>query len=111
MEELPEALLTEILSRLPVKPLLRSKSVCKNWYSLIQNPSFIFLHHHRAASTAVTQSTDCLIVKRSLDGGHNNIIVSFAPNTTPIEDDKGLDIQLLGPCNGVVCLINCRQNN
>ncbi|XP_058187821.1 putative F-box protein At3g24700 [Rhododendron vialii] len=111
IEKLPEALLMEILSRLPVKPLLRSKSVCKGWYSLIQNPSFISLHHNHAASMAVAENTDCLLVKRSLNGGYDGIILSFVPNETPIEDidvsSLGLDIpglELLGPCNGVVCL-------
>ncbi|KAI8530801.1 hypothetical protein RHMOL_Rhmol11G0087700 [Rhododendron molle] len=34
---LPNDVLIEILTRLPVKSLLRSKCVCKNWYDLIQN--------------------------------------------------------------------------
>ncbi|GKB65287.1 putative F-box domain-containing protein [Tanacetum coccineum] len=34
----------EILLRLPVKDLLRCKSVCKSWYSLISSPSFIKIH-------------------------------------------------------------------
>ncbi|GJZ40302.1 putative F-box domain-containing protein [Tanacetum coccineum] len=33
----------EILSRLLVKDLLRCKSVCKSWYSLISSPSFVRL--------------------------------------------------------------------
>ncbi|XVF54916.1 hypothetical protein PTKIN_Ptkin05aG0219000 [Pterospermum kingtungense] len=33
-------LLTQILARLPVKSLLRLKSVSKAWYFLISNPSF-----------------------------------------------------------------------
>ncbi|XP_058187819.1 F-box/kelch-repeat protein At3g17530-like [Rhododendron vialii] len=107
---LPEELLIEILCRLPVKSLLRSKFVCKNWYSLIhsliQNPSFISLHDKHSA-----KNTDYLLVKRSLNGG---VGLSFVPNETTVEDidisSTGLesldirDLQLLGPCNGVVCL-------
>lgn len=34
----------EVLLRLPVKDLVRCKSVCKSWYSLISSPYFIKLH-------------------------------------------------------------------
>ncbi|XP_058217042.1 uncharacterized protein LOC131327940 [Rhododendron vialii] len=41
---LPFEITIEILSRLPVKSLLRCKSVCKNWYDLIKTPHFISKH-------------------------------------------------------------------
>ncbi|XP_058217013.1 probable F-box protein At1g14315 [Rhododendron vialii] len=37
---LPFDITIEILSRLPVKSLLRFKSVCKTWYALIETPDF-----------------------------------------------------------------------
>ncbi|KAM7490832.1 hypothetical protein LguiA_033753 [Lonicera macranthoides] len=37
-------LIIEILSRLPVKVLLKFKSVCKNWYEIIKDPYFINKH-------------------------------------------------------------------
>ncbi|KAK9732958.1 hypothetical protein RND81_04G034200 [Saponaria officinalis] len=40
-------LLTEILSHLQVKPLLRFKSVNKQWHSTISHPSFSLLHSLR----------------------------------------------------------------
>ncbi|WMV59182.1 hypothetical protein MTR67_052567 [Solanum verrucosum] len=43
-EDFPEDLIREILLRLPVKSLLRFKRICKNWYTLIKNPSFIREH-------------------------------------------------------------------
>lgn len=102
--KLPEELLIDILRRLPVKLLLRSKSVCKNWYSLIQNPSFVSLYNRHSA-----ENTDCLLVKRSLNGG--GTALSLVPNETTVEDidisftglDTG-DLRLMGPCNGIVCL-------
>ncbi|KAH7847804.1 hypothetical protein Vadar_030432 [Vaccinium darrowii] len=101
----------EILCRLPVKSLLQFKSVCKNWYALIQNPDFIYLHHDRATSIAAARNTDCLLVKRFLNGGEGAAALSFVPNQTPVEDidisSTGLDIEhvkILGHCNGVVCL-------
>ncbi|TKY66124.1 F-box/kelch-repeat protein [Spatholobus suberectus] len=46
---LSDELIEEILSRLPVKTLIRFKSVCKGWYSLISDPSFIKLHLRKSA--------------------------------------------------------------
>ncbi|KAL2937096.1 hypothetical protein RDABS01_020545 [Bienertia sinuspersici] len=43
-QNLPEELVIEILKRLPVTSLLRFMCVCKSWYSLITNPSFISVH-------------------------------------------------------------------
>ncbi|XP_057453049.1 F-box protein CPR1-like [Lotus japonicus] len=47
---LPDDLVTKILLLLPVKSLLRSKSVCKSWRSLISNPHFAKSHFDLAAT-------------------------------------------------------------
>lgn len=44
IHHLPEEVLTVILIRLPLKNLLRCRSVHKYWYSLIQSPNFITTH-------------------------------------------------------------------
>ncbi|KAI7992135.1 F-box/kelch-repeat protein [Camellia lanceoleosa] len=44
---LPEDVVNEILSRLPVKSLLRFKCVCRYWYTLIKNPDFISKHFNQ----------------------------------------------------------------
>ncbi|KAH7846253.1 hypothetical protein Vadar_011751 [Vaccinium darrowii] len=118
IEKLSEDLLMEILCRLPVKSLLQFKSVCKNWYAIIHNPTFIYLHHDLSASIAATQNTDCLLVTRlfktptSTDCLYGGVALTFVPYENPVHDidlsPTGLDIkrhlQILGPCNGVVCL-------
>ncbi|XP_050253476.1 F-box/kelch-repeat protein At3g23880-like isoform X3 [Quercus robur] len=47
---LPDEIVLEILARLPVKPVLRLRCVCKSWYSYITNSNFISTHlnhnHH-----------------------------------------------------------------
>ncbi|XP_030934680.1 F-box/kelch-repeat protein At3g23880-like isoform X2 [Quercus lobata] len=43
-DDLPDEIVLDILSKLPVKSLLRFRCVCKPWYSYIANPSFIINH-------------------------------------------------------------------
>lgn len=52
---LTDDLITEVLVRLPVKSLLRCKSVSEPWLSLISNPNFIISHvkHTREAAQAL----------------------------------------------------------
>ena len=51
MKDLPEEVMLEILLRLPVKSLLRFKSVCKHWLSLISDPNFAKLHFERSSTS------------------------------------------------------------
>ncbi|KAG9448688.1 hypothetical protein H6P81_008653 [Aristolochia fimbriata] len=43
----PDEILVQILIRLPVKSLLRFRSVCKAWRSLISEPFFVDFHLHQ----------------------------------------------------------------
>ncbi|KAL8109469.1 F-box/kelch-repeat protein At3g17530-like [Apium graveolens] len=49
-DDLPVEVATEIFTRLPVKTLIRSTSVCKTWYSNITNPTFISAHIQHSLS-------------------------------------------------------------
>ncbi|XP_058216734.1 F-box protein At5g49610-like [Rhododendron vialii] len=103
VDELPEGVLMDILSRIQSKSLLRFKSVSKYWYSLIQNPSFISLHHN------LTQHYDCILFQPTDD----ECCIYLFPNETSIEE---LDISftrphlekyyLGGSCNGLICLFD-----
>ena len=44
-DDLPDEIVLDILSKLPVKSLLRFRCVCKPWHSSIANPNFISTHH------------------------------------------------------------------
>ena len=59
---LPQDLLEEILSRLPVKSVIHFKCVKKSWSNLLQNRNFIAKHHYYRCSqthpTLLVESMD-----------------------------------------------------
>ncbi|KAG5548844.1 hypothetical protein RHGRI_014261 [Rhododendron griersonianum] len=48
MSELPNDIMSDILSRLPLKSLFRCKRVCKVWRNIILEPNFAELHLSRS---------------------------------------------------------------
>ncbi|KAM7497928.1 hypothetical protein LguiA_022342 [Lonicera macranthoides] len=97
-----------ILSRLPVKTLLRCTSVCKSWYSLITSPNFITLHLNRT-----TSNNDNRLLIRSYNNRTENYSV-YTDNET-FDNCENLDFPLhsstnrfniIGTCNGLVCLFD-----
>ncbi|KMT19422.1 hypothetical protein BVRB_1g012680 isoform A [Beta vulgaris subsp. vulgaris] len=51
MDILPDEIVSEILRRLPVKSIHRSKSVSKRWYSIICNPQFVISYVSKSSSS------------------------------------------------------------
>ena len=47
---LPEDFLRDILLRLPVKPLVRFRLVCKSWSTLLKSHDFATTHLNRSAN-------------------------------------------------------------
>lgn len=128
---LPEELLIEILTRLPTKSLLRFKSVCKTWCTLIRKPDFIDLHYHhhrkvsrndsilvvRSIPTVDPQQQECnkyvnseivlsLLSSKTPTTTTTTALVRFPPDLFGPGSTFDGDVQLFGPCNGVVCLTN-----
>ncbi|XP_021753393.1 F-box protein CPR30-like [Chenopodium quinoa] len=104
MAEFPTEIITEILSRLPVNSLLRFKSVCKFWNSLIKSPNFIKTHLNQT----LISNFDRYLLKSSADSSffiskldlHNNQF-SFSGLDHPLEYEE---VELFGSCNGVICI-------
>ncbi|CAL5420092.1 unnamed protein product [Camellia sinensis] len=90
-----EDITIEILSRLPVKSLLRFKSICKRWNSLISDSKFKF-----------SCTRHQLIIKSNfylyaIDEVEEEGEVSLRQLPKPMEDMLGL-LQILGSCNGLL---------
>ncbi|XP_074368365.1 F-box/kelch-repeat protein At3g23880-like [Apium graveolens] len=119
---LPEAVLIEILSKLPVKTLLLCKSVCKSWLNIISSSYFVQTHLHRA--TIASRNNPTLLAIHNPAGD-----LAFAMSTLElvmhqpqwyskvVVDGNGkvdcLNVphifaycRVVGSYNGIICLSN-----
>ncbi|XP_021285249.1 LOW QUALITY PROTEIN: F-box protein CPR30 [Herrania umbratica] len=116
---IPMDAVSGILSLLPVKSLLRFKSVSKEWCSFINEPYFIKLH---LSQSMETNRYNRNIIFKDVESGKllsvdfdsinfQNLKAINHPlkhlSGCGAEDDYG-DIQVFGSCNGLLCLINKR---
>ncbi|KAF7813722.1 F-box/kelch-repeat protein [Senna tora] len=108
---LPDELIEEILSRLPVRSLLIFRCVCKSWKSLISDPYFVRKHlhlstlnpnfsHHRI----VLSSTTAEFILKSC------CVNSLFNNPSTICDDLSYPVKnkfrhdgIIGSCHGLLC--------
>ncbi|KAK6237948.1 hypothetical protein QUC31_003417 [Theobroma cacao] len=103
---------SSILSRLPLKSLLRFKSVSKEWYSLINDLYFIKLHHRQSVETKVNiiikEIRSDKFLSTNFDGINFNNPTTIDHSLKHLSgcDEGGIDVLLFGSCNGLVCLIN-----
>nr|POE44712.1 f-box/kelch-repeat protein [Quercus suber] len=114
--ELADELLEEILSRLPVKSIVRFKCVKKSWYSLFENPSFIAKHHRLRCCSQTNpslliesnDSIDDIIVMSLLHPPYNEIRM-LDMNIRFNNTNGGFSMRLLRPnmcgcINGIICI-------
>ncbi|KAK6157917.1 hypothetical protein DH2020_012165 [Rehmannia glutinosa] len=113
---LPEDVILEILSRLPITSLVRFKSVCKSWNGMINNPMFISKHHK---TVSLKEGSEIVLISRR-DNVTNERVISSLRNDgyytfvdqhlpTFLNDMFG-HVRLIGPCNGIVCLYGFPDN-
>jgi F-box interacting protein len=113
MSILSQDLITEILSLLPVKSLIRFQCVSKAWFALINDPNFIQMHleNNRERSLIVETSS------RYYFGLQNYSFVNFSNEYrfdeavkifTPFYRREKLKysqvMAVIGCCNGLVCI-------
>ncbi|KAF2293412.1 hypothetical protein GH714_001480 [Hevea brasiliensis] len=112
-DHLPQELLAEILSRLPVKSILICRRVSKTSYSLITNPSFIAHHLKKTAARNSGLLFFSYCNREPCPPFRKNESYLLYPDelfANPVEEldcpckgFKGL-FDIVGSCNGVFCL-------
>lgn len=98
-------ILLEILSRLPVKSLMRYKLVNRFWYALIKSPSFISRHLMNYSDVNTRLVVE--YVKGCVDGSpyilyHDETLVDLSCES--FEPPNRNCQELLGPYHGLFCL-------
>ncbi|KAK4715282.1 hypothetical protein R3W88_013620 [Solanum pinnatisectum] len=91
--DLSSEIMSEILSRLPIKSIFCCKTVCKLWYNLLtSDPLFSNMYHKRTSSNfpSLLLSIDNYV--------HTTVLRPKFHLPSP-------NMRLIGSCNGFVCLL------
>ncbi|XP_016553523.2 F-box/kelch-repeat protein At3g23880-like [Capsicum annuum] len=110
---LSEDITFEILVRLPVKTLLRMRSVLKSWLSLVSSPQFVRKHLQHPV-TNQEFSLLCTNNRETFQTCPLNTIMYKEDPPTSIPIDLDFDWQvtshrqcnIVGSCDGLLCLTN-----
>ncbi|KAM7528793.1 hypothetical protein LguiB_032203 [Lonicera macranthoides] len=110
MSKVPNDVLADILSRLPVKLLLRFSCISKQWRALIGSDDFIKLHLTRSIETntnriIVIKDDDCLY-SVNLDSLDNAVRLNPPLN---LNKQCVYGTTIIGSCNGLLCLTNTEK--
>nr|GEY31915.1 hypothetical protein [Tanacetum cinerariifolium] len=114
----PLEITQEIMLKLPVESLLRCKSVCKEWYTLISDQHFIKSHytlsfgtnninyqqHHRLIYNTLEQRNNlisCPLYDVLFHKSANNAIHL----ENPLQRTPSPVIRIVGSCNGLMCIL------
>ncbi|KAL2521516.1 F-box/kelch-repeat protein [Forsythia ovata] len=109
---LPQELIFDIISRLPVKSLVRFRCVCKSWLSLISSHEFAKTHL-KISSKNNRGEPDSLAFGRCTKQGvtlHSCNFDSFMHETKSInaaeiyDDTMVISLLMIGSINGLICL-------
>ncbi|XP_057479865.1 putative F-box protein At3g10240 [Actinidia eriantha] len=108
--DMPEDVLIEVLTRLPVKSLLRFRCICKHWYAIILNPTFE--HHH--LNRQKSDNKGRLLIQRYKKHTYQYGYALLLDETLATISYHDLDYlqgrgtrEIDGPINGLFCLFNC----
>ncbi|KAK1419124.1 hypothetical protein QVD17_28282 [Tagetes erecta] len=116
VENLPGEVVSDILIRLPAKPLAQFRTASKSFNTLISNPSFIKSHLHRSTST---HDDDTLMLIHSLFCfNSSNPITTHHSESPNISNSGSIKLpqsfnlpprynraSVIGSVNGLVCFL------
>ncbi|XP_059670645.1 F-box/kelch-repeat protein At3g23880-like [Cornus florida] len=107
-QHIPEDLIIEIVSRLPIKSLIRFRCVCKYWFGLIRTSTFVSKHLHHP------NNKSCLLVHHYNYSTQKYVFAVFPDETLakmPFAHNDIDEFQLpdlpdaiIGPISGIFCL-------
>ncbi|RAL42290.1 unnamed protein product [Cuscuta campestris] len=111
---LPPEVITLILRRLPVESAVKCTAVCKSWYALIKDPSFISTHLHRAAAL----QDGLLLLSFIEDSETERYVYGLYRDNDAFEEYKQLFLPfklsrepvIVGSCNGLICLARVEED-
>ncbi|GMI79453.1 hypothetical protein like AT3G23880 [Hibiscus trionum] len=104
---MPVELVIGILKRLPVKSLVRFRSVCKSWNTLFTHPCFISTH----LQSSLSNNTPFLLLNYRKNGKHHYFLHY---DNDGVEELKQLQFPefgyaaespVVGSCNGLICVL------
>ncbi|KAL6193603.1 hypothetical protein ACLB2K_034687 [Fragaria x ananassa] len=96
----PDEVVLQILSRLPIKSLFRSKTVCKLWCRLVSDKYFIQLYNELAVKNSM------LLVEVSESSGLKSSLICVDDQKGVCEFDLGFlkdRVKVRASCNGLLC--------
>jgi F-box interacting protein len=116
MSKLPQDIIVDILTYLPVKSLVRFKCVCKPWQLLISDPRFVKLHLKRAIEGNNINRQRLLVAAEPLyssvdfeaasDGDGINAVMELPYPSAASRTESFAFASIRGSCDGLVCIRN-----
>uniref|UniRef100_A0A2N9FM30 F-box domain-containing protein n=1 Tax=Fagus sylvatica TaxID=28930 RepID=A0A2N9FM30_FAGSY len=110
-QRLPDEIVFDILTRVPVKSLIRFRCVSKSWYSSTANPIFITAHFNQAQSLSNNNHNGYLLYE-SASRELCSVICNSDYTLTHISSFEipFSGVEFVGFCNGIFCLHKCSNN-
>ncbi|XP_052205307.1 F-box protein At3g07870-like [Diospyros lotus] len=107
MLDLPTPILTDILSRLPIKTIFNCMQVSKIWRNLLADPYFARCYLSRSPTTGVLLSINATVHLLELGQDYScNDKLNKPMSFNSKYNLPSKQLYLVGSCNGLVCLLD-----